>query len=98
MDFFTKEPKFNDLELGWRFFKSSWGKGYATEAAAAIKIALIDNVSDTNPVEYLSALAIKENYGSVGVMKKIGMNFIKEYFHKDPLGDIDAVLYRLKVS
>lgn len=98
MDFFTEEPKFNDLELGWRFFKSSWGKGYGTEAARAIKTALIDNISDNNPIECLSALAIKENYGSIGIMKKIGMGFIKEFFHKDPLGDMDAVLYRLKIS
>ncbi|GAA0823185.1 GNAT family N-acetyltransferase [Colwellia asteriadis] len=98
MDFFNDEPKFNDLELGWRFFQKSWGNGYASEAAEAVKLALIDNISEQNPVEYLSALALKENYGSVAVMKKIGMEFIKDFFHKDPLGDMDAVLYRLKTT
>ena len=98
MDFFTDKAKDTDLELGWRFFKKSWGKGYATEAASSVKEALIAKNTSTQALEYLSATAIKENHASTGIMKKIGMSFIKQYVHKDPLGDIDAVLYRMKVN
>jgi len=94
MDFFTDSPQFNDLELGWRFFKKAWGKGYATEAAIAIKNA----VTEQNDIDFVSALAIEDNLGSIGVMKKVGMNFIRKYAHKDPIGDFIAVHYQMSVK
>ncbi len=94
MDFFTDDPKWRDLELGWRFFKKSWGKGYATEAAIAIK----NSVTRQTNIDYVSALAIKENYGSISVMKKMGMAFIREYDHKDPIGDFIAVHYQMPIK
>lgn len=94
MDFFTDDPKLLDLELGWRFFKKAWGKGYATEAAIAIK----DAVAQQTDIHYLSATALIGNTGSIAVMKKIGMQFSKEYTHKDPLGDSLAVHYQTQVK
>jgi RimJ/RimL family protein N-acetyltransferase len=94
MAFFTDMPNFKDLELGWRFFQSSWGKGYATEAAIAIKNAVITNTDIT----HVSALALADNLGSIGVMKKMGMSFVKAYLHKDPIGDFDAVHYQMPVN
>jgi len=94
MDFFSDEPKWRDLELGWRFFKKDWGKGYATEAAIAIK----NGVASKSDIDYVSALAIEDNNGSISVMKKIGMSFMKKYIHKDPLGDFNAVHYQMSVK
>jgi len=94
MDFFTDKPNFIDLELGWRFFKKAWGKGYATESAIAIK----DAVASNTDVQYVSALAIEDNIGSISVMKKMGMNFIRKYTHKDPIGDFIAVHYQMSVK
>ena len=94
MDFFTDKPNFEDLELGWRFFKTAWGKGYATEAAIAIK----DAVASQTDIQYVSALALEDNIGSIGVMKKMGMNFIRKYAHKDPIGDFIAVHYQMSVK
>jgi len=94
MDFFTDKPNFVDLELGWRLFKKAWGKGYATEAAIAIQNA----VASQTDIQYMSALAIEENTGSVGVMKKMGMDFIRKYSHKDPIGDFIAVHYQMSVK
>lgn len=94
MDFFTDNPKLNDIELGWRFFKSSWGKGYATEAAIAIKEAL----STQTNIDYVSALALADNIASIGVMKKIGMRFVNQFLHQDPIGDFNAVHYQMPVK
>jgi len=94
MDFFSDTPNFDDLELGWRFFKKSWGKGYATEAAIAIK----DAIAEQAEVGFVSALAIEDNSASISVMKKMGMTFIKRYMHKDPSGDFMAVHYQMSVK
>ncbi|MBL4764855.1 MAG: GNAT family N-acetyltransferase [Colwellia sp.] len=94
MDFFSDAPKFRDLELGWRFFKKTWGKGYATEAAIAIKNGV---VSQTD-IDFVSASALAGNHGSIRVMKKMGMDFIKKYTHKDPIGDFIAVYYQMSVK
>jgi RimJ/RimL family protein N-acetyltransferase len=94
MDFFSDKPNFINLELGWRFFKKTWGKGYATEAAIAIK----DAVASQTDIQFVSALALEGNIGSIGVMKKIGMDFIKKYTHKDPIGDFIAVHYQMSVK
>jgi len=94
MAFFTDSPNYKDLELGWRFFQKAWGKGYATEAAIAIKDAIAAN----SDITHVSALAVADNLGSIGVMKKIGMSFVKAYLHKDPIGDFDAVHYQMSVN
>lgn len=96
MNFFndTLDLDLNDLELGWRFFKKTWGNGYATEAAVAIKNAIAEQTN----VQYVSALAVEDNVASIGVMKKMGMQFIKRYTHKDPIGDFAAVHYQMPVK
>lgn len=94
MNFFTDQPNFTDLELGWRFFKKAWGKGYATEAAIAIKDALAHQTD----IDTVSALAVEDNIGSISVMKKMGMSFIRKYNHKDPIGDFIAVHYQMSVK
>lgn len=93
MQFFTETPFLDDIELGWRFFKKHWGKGYATEAAIAIKDALVAQ----GGINYISALAVEDNLASTKVMKKMGMNLLKKYRHLDPIGDFDAVHYQMAV-
>ena len=95
MHFFNDETdtEWHNLELGWRFKQSSWGKGYATEAANA----LVEQIALMPEYTHISAIALKENVGSIGVMEKLGMTFVKEYMHNDPLGDIPAVYYERKL-
>jgi len=93
MEFFSDNPQFENLELGWRFKQKSWGKGYATEAAKSIMDALISNKSAT----VLSAIAVSENLASIAIMKKLGMQFIKKDLHKDPLGDLLVEYYAMSV-
>lgn len=95
MGFNTATPSEDDVELGWRFMRPYWGQGYASEAAEAVALAVTAN----NPaVNYLSAIAMPDNAGSIGVMRKLGMQFIKRYLHQDALGEVDAVLYRKKIN
>ncbi|NMM40806.1 GNAT family N-acetyltransferase [Pseudoalteromonas arctica] len=93
MGFFTTEPDFSDIEIGWRFKRVSWGKGYASEAAAAVA----DAVTKNGDVKTLSATALKANSGSIKIMKKLGMKFIEHYNHRDEFGELPAVLYRKSV-
>ncbi len=98
MEFFSDKPEFNNLEMGWRFKQSSWGKGYASEAAIAVRDALIENKTTIaeNNFTHISATAVKQNLGSIGVMKKLGMTFKKEYLCQAPHGEVDSVYYQLK--
>jgi len=93
MDYFSDTPQYQNIEIGWRFFRKSWGKGYATEAAENLKQALIEN----GGIKKISAIAIEENEASTNIMKKLGMKFIKKNIHKDPLGDSEVVFYELVV-
>ena len=91
MGFNTAKPSSDDVEIGWRFKREFWGQGYASEAAKAVADAVLAN---NNNVQFLSAIAMPDNAGSMGVMRKLGMQFIKRFVHRDALGDVDAVLYR----
>jgi RimJ/RimL family protein N-acetyltransferase len=92
MNFFSDSPEFDNLELGWRFFQSSWGKGYASEAALHIKNTLAKN----NDLKSFTAIAVENNLGSIAVMKKIGMSYVKSYLHKDPLFESQVVYYQIE--
>jgi len=91
MNFFSDSPEFDNLEIGWRFMKDSWGNGYATEAAMQIKRAAIEQ----GGIRAISAIAVQDNKGSINIMEKIGLEYVKQYcHHDDQLGDLDAVYYQ----
>ena len=93
MGFFSDQPIWHDIELGWRFLQSTWGKGYASEAAVHIQQLLAKQTENKS----FSAIAVKDNLGSITVMKRLGMKYIKAYIHSDSqLGDLDVVLYRIE--
>lgn len=94
MGFDTDAPAKDDVEIGWRFKRAFWGQGYASEAAQAVAQAVL---ADNPQVHYLSAIAVEDNLGSIGVMRKLGMQFVKKYRHRDSFGELDAVLYRLAI-
>ena len=93
MDFFSDQPQLENLELGWRFMKKSWGNGYATEAAQHIMSVLIKNRSATQ----FSAIVVSDNLASISIIKKMGMRFQKQDIHKDPLGDMFVEYYIIDV-
>ncbi|KZN46801.1 GNAT family N-acetyltransferase [Pseudoalteromonas luteoviolacea] len=89
MDFFTEQRDDNNLEIGWRFMQSHWGKGFASEAAQQVCEALISNqVCNT-----LTAVALHDNLGSIKIMEKVGLLYKETKLHRDPLGDAQVVVY-----
>ncbi|WP_440055301.1 GNAT family N-acetyltransferase [Pseudoalteromonas sp. T1lg65] len=95
MDFFNDRRNDKDLELGWRFKRCVWGKGYATEAANHIMMEL-PKLADG--IEAFSAIALEDNAASINIMKKLSMTFVKKGTHRDPLGDLEVVYYRRPVA
>lgn len=90
MGFFTDSPRFDDIELGWRFKQVSWGKGVATEAASAV----ISFLATQEQVNSVSAIAVEENLGSIKVMKKLGMTFVKKAPEPEGHTDTEVVFYQ----
>ncbi len=64
-----------DLELGYRLRRAAWGRGLATEAAAAlVKLALAGP-----EVTGVVAAALVTNRASWRVMEKIGMTHVRDF-------------------
>ncbi len=67
-------PERNEIDLGYRFFKAAWGKGYATEAAGAC----IRYGFDKLHLRRIIGRAMPENKVSLRVLEKCGMIRIGE--------------------
>jgi ribosomal-protein-alanine N-acetyltransferase len=69
------------IEVGYRYLKDYWGKGYATEASKA----LLDYGFETINLNSIAAVALPQNKASTRVMEKIGMKYvgIKHYYNVD---------------
>lgn len=64
----------NEVDLGYRFVASAWGRGYATEAAYACLRYGFEKLN----MPKIVGRAVPENAGSCRVLEKIGMNFVRE--------------------
>jgi RimJ/RimL family protein N-acetyltransferase len=61
-----------EIEVGYRFLREHWGKGYATEAArASIQFGLGEL-----RLERIVAVTLPTNRASRHVMEKCGMTFV----------------------
>ncbi len=67
-------PERNEIDLGYRFIKSAWGRGYATEAAWAC----IQYGFEKLQLQRIIGRAMPENIGSLRVLEKCGMTYIGE--------------------
>jgi RimJ/RimL family protein N-acetyltransferase len=61
-----------ELEIVYHLLPVAWGKGYATEAAAAILAFAFGTIG----LERVIGLAFPENIGSWKVLEKIGMRYV----------------------
>ncbi|MBC8047094.1 MAG: GNAT family N-acetyltransferase [Fimbriimonadaceae bacterium] len=76
-----KNANGDGYEFGYRFSKSSWGKGYATEMSKAI----IEYAFTVCKLDSLCALTHPENTASQNVLLKCGLKFEKNII--DDLGE-----------
>ena len=63
-----------ETEIGYRLAKSFWGKGYATEAAFAVR----DHAFNTLDIKRLVALIDPSNMASIRVAAKLSMSYEKD--------------------
>lgn len=63
-----------EVEIGWRFLRANWGKGYASEAARVV----LDHAFRTVGLKSVVALIHPRNLASMGVAEKIGMRHVGE--------------------
>lgn len=68
----------NEYDIGFRFFRNYWNKGYATETAKKC----LEFGFEELKIQKIVGRAMKANVGSIKVLEKIGMNF-KETFDFD---------------
>jgi RimJ/RimL family protein N-acetyltransferase len=64
----------DDLEVGWRLLPEHWGKGYATESAAA----WIDHAFGEHRADRVISISDVPNARSIAVMKRLGFRFDHE--------------------
>jgi RimJ/RimL family protein N-acetyltransferase len=74
----------DELELGYIFSRSAWGKGYATEAASALRDLALEELTQRR----LVALVRYGNDASARVAEKLGMTHERDV-------DFDGDLARL---
>ena len=75
-------PGLDEYDIGFRFFKSKWNQGYATESARAC----IDHGFEKLKLERIVGRAMKENTASLKVLEKIGLKFVKPIVFSDHEG------------
>jgi RimJ/RimL family protein N-acetyltransferase len=79
----------DDLEVAWRFAPEHWGHGYATEAAGA----WLDRGFDQLGAERIISTTDLDNLRSLGVMRRLGMQFDHTTRIVDDGEEFDAVVY-----
>ena len=81
-----KHPEY--VDLGYRFFRKEWGKGYATEAGRGC----LDYGFSVLNMDLIVGRVDKQNTGSIRVLEKLNMT----YWKNDTCNGIpDALYYKL---
>lgn len=68
-----KRPTLDDVDIGYAYLPRYWSKGYAVEAASAVK----QYAQDVIGLKRLVAIVDPLNLGSIRMLEKIGFTFEK---------------------
>ncbi len=71
-------PVFPGVEIGWRLLPDHWGKGYATEAAAA---CLARAFAEPNALAEIVSFCVETNRASEAVMLRLGFQRGADFDH-----------------
>lgn len=82
-----KRDGLDDVDIGYALLPNFWSKGYAVEAARAVKTYAKDGVG----LKRLVAITDPANVGSIRVLEKIGLHF--EKMVRLSADDIDLKLF-----
>lgn len=80
-------PERNEIDLGYRFKRSAWGKGYATEAAWAC----INYGFEKLQLARIVGRAMPQNTASLKVLEKCDMQYVGE----EVVDDHPAITYEI---
>jgi [ribosomal protein S5]-alanine N-acetyltransferase len=88
---FPEIDGYSEVEIGYRLGRATWGNGYATEAAAAVRDFALHDLH----LQRLIALIDPDNSASLRVAQKLGMQYEKDvmlegYDHPDHLYALNA--------
>ena len=81
-------PGLDEFDIGFRFFKSEWNRGYATESARAC----IEHGFEKLNLSRIVGRAMKENIASLNVLEKIGL----KYIHPIVFDDHEGLVYEIE--
>lgn len=84
-----------NIELGYRLKRKFWGQGLASEVSQELLRVGFENYK----LDSIFAITLKTNLGSQGVMKKIGMKWVKDFVDDQfPVKDKSAVRFEIKIG
>ena len=78
----------DEVDIGFRFFKKFWNNGYATESGKAC----INYGFAKYKLTKIVGRAMKENIGSIRVLEKIGLKYLKNF----DFAQKEGVIYEIK--
>ena len=78
----------NETDIGFRFFEEVWNKGFATESAEACLNYGFEKLN----LKRIIGRAMKDNIGSIKVLKKIGLEYERDVDFEGK----NAVIYKIE--
>jgi len=67
----VKRDSLEDVDIGFAFLPTYWGKGYAYEAASAVLAYGLDTLG----LKRIVAITTQDNYASAKLLEKVGLKF-----------------------